>query len=95
MSQEIVSNKIRKTCEGCGKSRDYELIGVDVNVPALNELKEWRTIIREVYHQGQFLKLATWACSAECVVAADAKIQVPDFVEEISDGIDLSKLQLN
>lgn len=92
MSQELVSQRIKRTCEGCGGVKEWEL----VNAPdsAAQEMQQYYTIIREVFSEaeGRFVKLAVQACSLPCVAVAALKLATP-LADEPTDNIDLGSLR--
>lgn len=94
MSQELVSQRIKRTCEGCGSVREWEL----VNAPdsAAQEMQQYYTIVREIFseQEGRYIKLAVQACSLACVPVAALKLAAPQ-VEEPADNIDLGSLRTN
>lgn len=90
MSQRVVSQKIERTCEGCGAIKVYELMSSSDS--ELQELQNWYTIVREVYYQGQLAKLMVQACSPNCISAAAAKLVLPPDDGQ-NDAIDLASLQ--
>jgi hypothetical protein len=103
MSQEVISQKIRKTCEGCGSITEFEMI----NTPdeTLTTLQNWYTVIRELLvmtPQGpQYQKAMVQACSPTCVSAATLKlvsipIQIPPPAgSENEPEIDLASLRMS
>jgi hypothetical protein len=94
MSQEEISRKVRRTCEGCGKAVEYEFIGA--TDAALVEMMSWYTIVRQFLINGRPEKLMVQACSITCVPAAALKLEaVPSGLDEPADQIDLSTLQVN
>jgi hypothetical protein len=91
MSQEMISQKIRRTCEGCGVVKEWELIGMGEET--IIEMQNWYTIIREVFFDGKFEKIMVQACSLACTPAAAIKLALPKVAEEPSDDIDLASLR--
>jgi hypothetical protein len=91
MSQKIVSQKIEKTCDGCGVRKEYETVGLTPEV--VLELQEWRTIWREIYAGGEWAKVPFHACSNACLAAADLKVDTALHSEEPPDNIDLDSLR--
>lgn len=74
--QEIVSQVLKRVCDGCDLAVSYELI----NPPDIQmaEMGRWYVIVREVWVEGAgFRKLSVQACSLECVEAAAKKLVVP------------------
>lgn len=89
MSQEVISQKIKKTCEGCGEVHEYELVGPSEKT--LKDLQEWYTVVREVFDGEHFVKLMVQACCLACVPAAAVKLALPPAPEE--PAIDLASLR--
>ena len=89
MSQEVISQKISRTCEGCGKIVTWETIGASDET--LNEMQSWYTIIREIVIESRFAKLVAQACYLSCVPSAAIKLVLPP--QEQSDRIDLDSLR--
>ena len=95
MAQVVISQKIKRTCDGCGKDFEYELIGERPDAE-IDELFAWFTLIREVAdpESGRMAKLMVQAHSLECVPAAACKIAVTP--QSVNEGvIDISSLQVN
>ena len=76
MSQEVVSQKVERTCEGCGTKVVFEM--VNPTDQAVTEMTEWFTIVREIADSqtGRFHKLMVQACSMPCIAAAALKLAV-------------------
>lgn len=91
MSQEMTSQKMKRTCEGCGIIKEWELVGMQVST--IQEMQEWYTVIREVFVDGQFMKIMVQACSLACVPPAAIKLALPQIAEEPPDDIDLTALR--
>ena len=93
MSQETVSQKIKRTCDACGLVKEWELIGMSENT--VNEMTAWYTVIREVFDPEArgFVKLLVQACSLACVPVAAVKLALPPREEEPT--IDLASLRAN
>ena len=97
MSAEVISQKVRRTCDACGKAEDFELVGILDDTDAGREARErwskWYAIIHELYPlDGPAQKLGGLACSLECVPAVAVKPLLPETEES---NIDLSQLQVN
>lgn len=90
MTQIVISQRIQKTCEGCGKVAEFEFIGM--NEKTVEEIMEWRVVVREVLIDGQFQKVMVQACSQKCLVPADSKIVI-QREEQTVDEIDLESLR--
>jgi len=90
MSQECVSQKIKRTCDACGTEREWELIGPSENT--LREMENWYTVIREVVVGDRFQKLLAQACSLACVPVAAVKLALPPAPPEAPE-IDLASLR--
>ena len=95
MSQEEVSHKVKRTCEGCGKVTEYELVAPDD--AALADMMSWYTVVRQFLINGRGEKLMVQACSITCVPAAALKLEaIPTGgLDDPADKIDLSSLQQN
>lgn len=92
MSQRIISQTIKKICEGCGQEKTYEL--VDAGEDTIKELQNWYTIVREVWVGDHFEKLMAHAYGLECVPVAAVKLMLPELPrEDAMDGIDLDSLR--
>lgn len=91
MSQEVISQVVERTCEGCGKKVKFEM--VNPTDDAVTEMTEWFTVVREIADSatGRFVKIMVQACSLPCITAAALKLaQVPS---NTPDDIDLAALQ--
>ena len=90
MSHEVVSLKIKRTCEGCGAVVEWELI----NSPetTISEMQGWYTVIREIFVEDRFVKMMVQACSLACVPAAAVKLALPPQDTSI-DNIDIASLR--
>jgi hypothetical protein len=95
MSESVVSNKIRKTCEGCSLEMEYEL--VNITEETIESLSKWHQITRGMVvmtpEGPQFRKFSVHACSLACVNAAAVKLQLPP--QEPEREIDLASLRMN
>lgn len=91
MSQEMISQKIKRTCDACGATKEWELIGMQEET--IREMQDWYTVIREVFFNGQFTKIMVQACSLACTPAAAVKLALPKLQEEPADDIDLASLR--
>ena len=89
MSQEIVSQRIKRTCQGCDAVKEYELVGMSEDTT--KEMQDWYTVIREVFDGERFVKIMAQACSLACVPAAAVKLALPPQPEE--PEIDLASLR--
>lgn len=95
MSKEIVSQVMKQTCEACGATKEWELVGADQNKAILEEMQQWYTVGRKVISNGQMIQLSAEACSLACVPAAAVKLALPPQEEEPADRIDLASLRIN
>lgn len=88
--QETISQKIRRTCQGCEVVKEFELIGASPDV--IEEMTAWYTVIREVFdpETGHFVKMLVQACSLACVPGAAVKLALPTREEP---SIDLASLR--
>lgn len=91
MSQECVSQKIKRTCEGCGTQVEWEIVGLTAETA--KQMEAWYTVIREVFMDGQPVKMMVQACSLPCVPVAAVKLAMPPQQEEPADNIDLASLR--
>lgn len=91
MSQEMISQRIKRTCEGCGLVKEWELIGMGEET--ILEMQNWYVVIREVFFDGRFTKIMVQSCSLACVPAAAIKLALPRLAEEPADDIDLESLR--
>lgn len=92
MSQQLVSQVIKKTCEGCGQEKKYEL--VDAGEETIREMQDWYAIVREVWVGDRFQKIISQACCLACVPLAAVKLALPVTQEpDALDGINLDSLR--
>lgn len=94
MGQELISQKIKRVCDGCGLVKEWELI--HASNEQMIEMTEWYVVIHELFdaYEGQFKKLNVSCCSLPCVPAAAIKIAVLPVREEQADtDIDLEALR--
>lgn len=75
MAQQLTSHKIKRTCDGCGKEQEFELVGASPE--SIREMTGWYSVVREVFDGAEFQKLIVQACGLECVPAAAAKLALP------------------
>jgi hypothetical protein len=94
MSQTVISQKIKRTCDGCQKEFEYELIGQRPDTE-IEELFNWVTLIRELPDQetGRMAKIMVQAHSLECIPAAGCKLYA--VAQQNEPNIDISALQVN
>jgi hypothetical protein len=90
MTQVMISHKYKKTCDGCGLVKEYEM--VEPSEAQIVEMTEWFTVIREFFDGQHFIKAIVQACNLQCVPAAAVKLAMPVAPEPI-DNIDLASLQ--
>jgi hypothetical protein len=94
MSKEVVSQKMKQTCEGCGAFKEWELVGADGNPTILQEMQEWYNVNRKVVTpDGRLAQLTGDACSLSCVPVVAVKLALPPAQQEQTDQIDLSSLR--
>lgn len=90
--QELISQKIKRTCQGCGATKEWEL--VEPSKDTLTEMQEWYTVIREIFIEGHgFEKMVVQACQLSCVPAAAVKLALPPQ-QDNEPPIDLSSLRV-
>ena len=90
MPQEAISQRIKRTCDGCGTSKEWELIGI--TEPTVLEMTEWYQVNREVLTPNGLTKLTGWSCSLSCLPAAGVKLALPPMAEETP--LDLASLRV-
>lgn len=94
--QRMVSQKIERTCEGCGVTKTYELVAMTEET--IQELEGWRRVVREIAMDGQFVKAVIDACSSQCMVTADLQFEVKrremQEANRNNDTINLAELQV-
>ena len=99
MSQSVKSHIIERECQGCGKKREYEMVGLHESEELLVEASQWLTIIREttqISQDGSFVKMIVHACNPGCAQKAATRLfQLPTKDDEPVDNIDLSQLRIN
>jgi hypothetical protein len=99
VSQIIKSHIIVRECQGCGKIREFEMVGLAEDEELVVEASEWLAIIRETTQpdgQGGFQKMIVHACNPGCATKAATKLfMLPSAEDEPVDNIDLSKLKAN
>ena len=96
MSEAMVSQKMKRGCDGCGKEVEWELVGATEQ--AINEMQDWYLVIRNVIlpdetGRPRFTKVQSNACSLPCVPAAAIKLALPSPANEPEDNIDLASLR--
>lgn len=91
MSQTVISQKVQRICEGCGKVVEFEM--VNPTDDAVTDMTMWFTVVREIADSqtGRFHKLMVQACSMPCVGPAALKLAV--VPSNTPDDIDLSTLR--
>jgi hypothetical protein len=98
MSVQMVSQKIKKTCEGCGVEKIYEMIE-EPSAETIKELENWYTLVREMLvpdgrNGAKYEKFMVQAHEPACVPVALLKLmKLGVTVEEPADEIDLASLQ--
>lgn len=97
MSKEIITQVMKATCEGCGQSKSWDLIGADANESMLVEMQEWYVVGRKVVDQRRGLvSISADACCLACVPVAAIKLALPPSDSEPDEPkIDLSALRVN
>lgn len=95
MSQQLISQKVQRTCEGCGAVKEFELVGISPETT--DEMLAWYTIVREVFdpEQGRLVKIAVQACTLACVPPAAVKLALPPITDQSPEQeIDLKSLRV-
>jgi hypothetical protein len=96
MSEQVISQKVQRICDGCGKEHTYELIGAEQD--QIIEMATWYVIEHKVtdYAAGQFIQMKVQACSLACVPTAATKIAIlPADNGENDRPIDPNSLRAN
>ena len=91
MSEIMTSQKMKRTCDACGASKEWEL--VNAKESDILEMQEWYLITRAVILNGQFQKISVNACSLACLPVAGVKLALPTQAEEPADNIDMASLR--
>jgi hypothetical protein len=91
MSQELLSQKMKRTCDGCGTTYEWDMVGLNAEI--IKQLENWYTIIREIFFDGEFRKMMVQCCSLACTPVAAVKLALPPQQEEPADNIDLASLR--
>ena len=93
MSKEVISQILKQTCEGCGKSVDWQLCGADDNPNMLNEMQQWFVVGRKIVNKhDQLVAISGDACSVTCVAVVAVKLSNPEASSD-TNKIDLSSLR--
>jgi len=101
MSQQIISSKIERVCDGCEKKYEYEYVGLMEQPAIIQELEDWALITREVWNGREFVKMVGHALGLECIQKVATKMEIMIQTERVrraeaeaktSDGIDLAAL---
>jgi len=93
MSKEMVSQRVKQTCDGCGLVKETEMVGVDEQ-SLVAEIQTWYQVGRKVLRNGQLGQISVDACSLACVPAAAIKLALPSPQDEPADNIDLASLRV-
>lgn len=96
MSQKIISQRVQRTCEGCGKVQEWEFVEPSENT--MREMQTWYTVIREVFveAEGRWVKLLAQSCCLACVPAAATKLALPPQPTDPGPSeIDLAALRVS
>lgn len=95
MSQKVISQRVQRICDGCGKTQEWEMR--DAPDSDVLEMANVFIIVREhfMFDQGRFVKRTGQACSLDCVPVVAAKVALPPETEGALDDIDLASLQAN
>ena len=92
MSKEMVSQRVKQTCDGCGLSKETETIGTSQQ-DIIDEMQKWYGVGRKVLLNGEIVQLSVDACSLACVPVAAVKLALPKVADESVDEIDLASLR--
>lgn len=97
MSKELVTQVMRQICDGCKKTKEWDLVGADQNPTILQEMQEWFDVGRKVVVNGQMLQLSAHACSVPCVSIVAVNLMAPPQTQEDDqpDKINLADLRVS
>ena len=101
MSKTVKQHIIEFECQGCGKKRTYDEATVFApgNDKVLIEYLSWIAHIRqtaEMGPDGRLAQMIVHSCNPMCAEKACHRLfQMPTTEEELTDGIDLSKLKVS
>ena len=102
MSQQVISSKIERMCDGCGEKHEYEYVGMAEQPVLIQELEDWTQLTRELWNGREWVKMFAQALGLECVQKAATKMEIAIQTErarriaedaKVSDGIDLNALR--
>lgn len=91
MSEKVSSHKIDRTCDGCGKHVEFEMVNTPEDM--VSEMLQWFVVGRHVIdpRTDQLVPIMVQACSLPCITPAALKVaQIP---ANPPDDIDLAALQ--
>ena len=91
MSELMTSQKMKRTCDACGASKEWELVAAKES--DILEMQEWYLVTRAVVIQGQVQKIQGSACSLTCLPVVGVKLAIPPAAEEPADDIDMASLR--
>jgi hypothetical protein len=91
MSDQMVSQKVKRTCDGCGAEFEWEF--VNITEETLASMQQWYKVTRKLMVDKQPVEFKADACSLACVPAAAVKLALPPQQEEPADDIDLGSLR--
>src|SRR6202795_4584716 len=94
MAKELISQRMKQTCDACGAMKEWELVGADENPTILSEMQEWYIVTRKVIINGRMTQLTADACTFACTPAAAVKLALPPQSEP-TDNIDLASLRVS
>jgi hypothetical protein len=92
MSEEIVSQRLKRICDGCGAEKEWEI--ANPSDSTIMEMHEWYTIVRVLPIEGRYAKVAVQACRAACLESAGNKLNSWKFSDP-DDNINLANLQVS
>lgn len=89
--QELVSQKVRRVCDACGKESQWELVNAPLETS--QQMSEWYDVSRVFLVEGQPMKIVKQACSLACVPVAATQLALPPVPEEEGHAVDLNALR--
>ena len=93
MSKQMISQRVKQTCDGCGESKETETVGCS-ETEIVTEIQRWYIVGRKVLIDGVLQQRQVDACSLACVPAAAIKLALPKVDEPTVDNIDLAALRV-
>jgi hypothetical protein len=86
----ITTAHVKRTCDGCGKVYEFDIVNGETSPETTLELQNWYTSIREIFDGEQWVKGIRQSCCFACVSVAAASLALPPQRES---GVDLNALR--